>query len=85
MANSSQLSLPTTHGAGALRRATTVASYGGTKRSRMRERGRRADAGGADDVLDADRDAGERPGVVAGGDASIDRLGRGQGLGVATR
>src|SRR5207342_306325 len=37
MANSSQLSLPRSTAPARLRRVTTVASYAGTKRSRMRD------------------------------------------------
>jgi hypothetical protein len=63
-------------GAAARSFAVTVASYAGNEALQDPRGGRRAEARRADDVLQRDRDAGERTRVLAGGDASVD-LGRG--------
>jgi hypothetical protein len=85
MPNSSQLSLPTTTAPAWRSRAVTVASYDGTKRSRMREPAVVRTPAVQDVVLDADGHAGERPGILPGGDLPVDGLGRGERVGVGER
>ena len=70
IANSSMLSLPTITAPSALSRATTVASYGGTKPARIREPQVVGTPGRAQHVLERDRDPGQRP-TAPGGDRAV--------------